>query len=450
MLKWLALSSALMGCGSVSNGGNNNPDGGSPPGDTGMPMACVQTACAADKLTVCLAGVIDHTESCALGCFTDATRCNGVAPSNGLAAVLDQAAQQPATTLPGGSTIDSDSGIVMAAGTPVVVTNTTVTQPGGPTVRVLIARSWTLNGVRIRGSLPVAFVSTEEIKIQGVIDASADAEAGGAGAVACGATGGGGSAQGFFERPRVGTTPGLPAFLWASNGFGGGGFGAAGGAGGTRNAGLLVGTPGVVNGNDELVPLRGGCEGGGQDAAHRGGGGGAVQFVSGQSVHVTANGAIVGVVHVGGGRGVAGALGRTSTDDTTPVWGPAGGGSGGGILIEAPSVTFDENVALLAGGGGGGGYGLCNPMPDGADAAPTTAGAPGGTCPVGTSPLATGGDGATTGGGAAGQDNTFNGAAAGGGGGVGRIRINTADGQYAAKATTVLRGAATTGLVGRR
>lgn len=452
MSKWLAFSIVLAGCGSVHTpqGGGDNPDGGMPPGDSGgQQVSCTATICASDMLSVCVGGFVDHTEACALGCFTDQTRCTGVSPSNGLAAALDQAAQQPAVTLPGGSTIDSDTGSVMAAGTPVAVTNTTVTQAGGPTLRVFLARSWTLNGVRIRGSLPVAFVSPEAIEIQGLIDASADAEVGGPGAAACGATGGGGSAQGFFERPRVGTTPGLPAFLWASNGFGGGGFGTAGGAGGTRNAGLVVGTPGPANGNPDLVPLRGGCEGGGVDAAHRGAGGGALQFVSGRSVHVVASGAIIGVVHVGGGRGVAGALGR-GEQDTSPVWGPGGGGSGGGLLIEAPGVTIDDGAALLAGGGGGGGYGLCNPAPDGADAAASSAGAPGGTCPVGTSPLATGGDGATTGGGAAGQDNTFNGSAASGAGGLGRIRINTANGEYSTAAGSVLRGSASAGLVGRR
>jgi hypothetical protein len=154
-------------------------------------------------------------------------------------------------------------------------------------------------------------------------------------------------------------------------------------------------------------------------------------------------------VHVGGGGGIAGVLGRTDDTDPTPVWGPGGGGSGGGILIEAPSIILDEGTALLAGGGGGGGYGACSPGPDGLDAIPNSGTAPGGSCPTGIMPAAVGGSGATTGAGAAGQDRTI-GAAGGGGGGLGRIRINTRDGQYAAGTTSLIHGVSTSGTAGRR
>jgi hypothetical protein len=142
-------------------------------------------------------------------------------------------------------------------------------------------------------------------------------------------------------------------------------------------------------------------------------------------------------------------LGRINVTDTSPIWGPAGGGSGGGILIEAPSVVLEDGAALLAGGGGAGGYGACPPGPDGADAPASMAIASGGSCPAGTNPTATGGDGATTGAGATGQNST-SGSAGGGGGGLGRIRINTADGQYTAGANTLVRGVATSGVIGRR
>jgi hypothetical protein len=411
------------------------------------PATCTQTTCADDKLTVCVAGTVDRVESCPLGCSSDQSRCNKIVPSNGLSDVLDQAALLTATTLPAGSIIDSDSGVVTAAGTPLVVSTTTVAQSGGPTLRVLLARSWTLNGIRIQGSLPVAFVAADDIKIQGLIDASADTSTNGPGALICGNSGGGGQAEGFYERPRAGSSPGYPAFLWCSNGLGGGGFGSVGGAGGVRNASLKIGAAGATNGNAELVPLRGGCEGGGGDPQHRGAGGGAVQFVSGRTVQLLASGTDSGAIHVGGGGGAAGALG------TAPVWGPGGGGSGGGILIEAASVVLHEKAMLLAAGGGGGGYGACNPGPDGVDAAPTSAAVLGGICAPSANPTSQGGEGATTGAGGTGQnaerDGNKGGAAGGGGGGLGRIRINTAAGQYSANAS-VVRGVVTTGMVGRR
>src|ERR1043166_1910102 len=138
MSKWLAFSIVRVGGGSVHNSPpGDNPDGGAP-GDTGSQMTCTATTCASDMLTVCDSGVVDHTEPCALGCFSDSTRCNNVSPSNGLAATFDQAAQQPAVSLPGAATSDSDPGGVMSAGTPVAVTSTTVAQSGGPTLRVLL------------------------------------------------------------------------------------------------------------------------------------------------------------------------------------------------------------------------------------------------------------------------------------------------------------------------
>jgi len=353
--------------------------------------------------------------------------------------------------LPSGSVIDTDTGTVASAGTPIAVATATVAQPGGPMLRVLLARSWTIYDVRIRGALPVAFVASDDITVRGVIDASADAAVSGPGALECGsAAGGGGPAQGFNQRVSPGASPGYPPYLWSSGGFGGGGFGTAGGAGGIVLAGLQVGSAGQVNGSDELTPLRGGCEGGGATSQVRGSGGGAVQLVSSRTVHFIATVAGKGEVHVGGGGGVAGALGRSSDTDPTPVWGPGGGGSGGGILIEAPNVVFDDDTALVAAGGAGGGYGACNPPAAGSDAAPDATTPVGVSCPAATHPIGVGGDGATTGSGAPGLDNTAGGSAGSGGGGLGRIRINTKDGGYSAGASAVVRGAVTAGVVGRR
>jgi hypothetical protein len=245
-------------------------DGGEQPGDGGIDSrvdakTCTQTTCTDGVLDVCGAsGTVEHTERCALDCFSDESRCNELAPSNGLAPSLDQAGQHVAITLAAGSVVDTDSGAVTSAGTTIVVATVTVAQPGGPMLRVLLAQSWVLNDVRIRGTLPVAFVATGEIKVQGVIDASADAHTNGPGALICGSgSGGGGPGTGVFEHVRAGgDSGGYPTLLWASNGFGGGGFGTAGGPGGARELGGQVGTGGQPNGDPALVPLRGGCEGG--------------------------------------------------------------------------------------------------------------------------------------------------------------------------------------------
>lgn len=380
------------------------------------------------------------------------------APSNGLAPALDQAVLENAITLPTGALVNTDTGAVTSAlGTPIQVASVTVAQPGGPTLRALLARSWTINDLRIRGTLPVAFVASEEIMIQGVMDASANGDTIGPGALICDSASGGGGVPGggFFERTPPGSSAGYPEFLWIINGFGGGGFGTAGGAGGLTDLAFAGAAPGVENGNAKLVPLRGGCQGGGGTVSasinpplHRGGGGGAIQFVSGRSIHLVSG----GVVHVGGGGGMSGALGHVSDTDTSPVWGPAGGGSGGGILLESLNVTIDDGAGLLATGGGGGGYGACIPEPDGVDATPNASTPSGGACPVGTNPAAAGGAGATIGTGSVGGSTTAanQGSAGSGGGGLGRIRMNTVDGLYTVSVNALVRGVVTSGIVGRR
>lgn len=458
MGKLMPLAFALMACGFPRP--RDVADDGGAPGDSGVDSkTCMQTTCTGGVLDVCGAsGTVMHTEQCGLGCFSDESRCNEFVPSNGLSTALDQSALQGAMTLPAGAVVNTDTGAVVSQlGTPIQVTRMTVTQSGGAMMRVLLAKSWVINDVRILGTLPVAFVSSDEIKVQGVMDASADGDTGGPGALICDSASGGGGipGSGFFERLPSGSSAGYPSFLYIINGFGGGGFGTAGGAGGLMDSAFALAGPGLENGNAELVPLRGGCQGGGGGGSgstapplHRGAGGGAIQLVSGRAVHLVSG----GVVHVGGGRGVAGALGRVSVTDTSPVWGPAGGGSGGGILIESPNVVIDDGAALLATGGGGGGYGACNPGPDAVDAAPNASIPFGGVCPVGTNPAAAGGAGATTGTGAAGGATTATGqgSAGSGGGGLGRIRINTVDGLYTVSVNSLVRGVVTSGIVGRR
>lgn len=456
MRKWIPLSMAFWACG-FPRPADVGPmgDGGIDSGDNAK--TCMQTTCIMGVLEVCgTSGTVVHTEQCALGCFSDGSRCNEIVPSNGVGPSLDEAGQHGPITLPAGSLIDTDTGAVTAAGTPIPVTSLTVLQPAGPILRVFVARSWTINDVRVLGTLPAAFVASDEIKVQGAIDVSADADVNGPGALVCGSSaGGGGLGEASFTRPPVENSGGYPAFLLNSNGYGGGGFGTTGGAGGVVEAGLKIGAAGKENGNAELTPLRGGCEGGGLMPRTGGAGGGAVQLVAARAVHLVAGTSSTAVVHVGGGHGVAGVLGTDTAPATNPIYGPGGGGSGGGILIEAPSVILDDGISLLAGGGGGGGYGACTPPPDGVDAPPSALPAAGGACPAGTTPAAAGGAGATNGAGTTGANaaivGTFMcGSAGSGGGGLGRIRINTVDGRYSAGMSSLLRGVTTSGAVGRR
>src|SRR5262249_28113234 len=149
-------------------------------------------------------------------------RCYQFGPSNGLGPFFDRAAQEGPIVLPTGALIDTDTGSVLSAqGAPIAVTTDLVAQPGAPIVRVLLARSWSIADVRIRGIAAVAFVAIDDITVNGLMDASADVETSGPGASACGASGDGGEGQGFFTRQPMQTSGGYPAFLWQSNGCGG-------------------------------------------------------------------------------------------------------------------------------------------------------------------------------------------------------------------------------------
>jgi hypothetical protein len=451
-LKLALLSTTVLACGFPRPQDVSPGDGGEQPGDDAK--TCVRTACVGDVLEVCGAsGTVEHIESCELGCLPDESRCYDLVPSNGLGPFLDQSAQEEPILLPPDATIDTSTGAITSAlGALIPVPTALKVQPGGVTLRVLIAKSWTIDDVRIHGDLPVAFVSRGEIELRGLLDASANGGISGPGGQACGSAAGGGGIPfaGFFGRPPLMNSGGYPAFLWVTNGFGGGGFGTAGGVGGLTNVGVAVGAPGQVNGNAELVPLRGGCEGGGDMPQYQGAGGGAIAFISSRAVRLTANDATsIGVVHVGGGGGVAGALGHNSNSDPAPIYGPGGGGAGGGILIEAPVVALDDRTMLLAGGGAGGGYGACLPAPDGRDAVPNETAALGGDCPAGTTPWSTGGAGAVTGSGESGES-VASGSAGSGGGGLGRIRINTVDGLYSTRPGVVIRGVTTAGVLERR
>jgi hypothetical protein len=153
-------------------------------------------------------------------------------------------------------------------------------------------------------------------------------------------------------------------------------------------------------GSPDLVPLVGGSGGGSTDSFGDNHGGGAVELVSGTSILI----GTVGTINMGGGGGV-----------NRPG---VGGGSGGAILLEAPSVTV--RGVLAANGGAGAAYG--NAYGYGA-ALPSDQPASGQDA-KGMNVAGNGSAGATSSGGNATVDPNFP-YYAGGGGGAGRIRINT-------------------------
>lgn len=419
--------------------------------------SCVDTTCSDGVLQVCVGNEVQSVETCRLGCFSNA-RCNYVDPSNGLGTQLEGSAGLSAIAIPAASTIDTDTGVVRSSGGQVIAVATeTIAQSGGPTLRVLMAKSFVLESIQIRGSLPVAFVAMDDVVVQGIIDASADVGVAGPGAVDCAGNGRGGHpAQGSWTTARAGHLS--EQYAWSSGGGGGGGFGTIGAQGGAGGSGgtLQGGAGGVTSGTSTLIPLRGGCGGGGVnsgnvDVGNGGRAGGAVQIVSGKG-EIVLRGVSpdLGGVHVGGsgGRG-CGNVGGNNNPPAGAGCGPGGGGSGGGILLEAASVRFETGAVLLAAGGGGGGSGGCGTL-HGQDASSSGALASGGSCPAeawGTP--APGGAGAGTAASQVGATASYW-LGGSGGGGSGRLRINTGDGTYVGGSNLVSRGVLSTGSVTTR
>ena len=288
--------------------------------------------------------------------------------------------------------------------------------------------------VRFTGSHAAALIASGSITIEGLLDlrggACTDPRCGGPG----------GFAGGHVRNPiRRGEGPGSGTEGYGIGGegdeAGGGGAGACGKGGKGADAGSTY--PGGVGGStylkDALIPLCGGSGGGaggfgttmGESGQRGGGGGGAIQIVSKQSVTVSSTSASSSGIQVGGGGG-QGDIGMNFND------GGGGGGSGGAILIEAPIISILSGAVLAAnGGGGGGGY---NNMQ------PTLHGEPGKLSSV----AAVGGAGSRSSGGAGGASQGIQGSAAtgplmdgggGGGGGVGRIRLNSLDGNVTINGT---------------
>ncbi|HEY6178351.1 MAG TPA: hypothetical protein VIX73_28040, partial [Kofleriaceae bacterium] len=333
-------------------------------------------------------GTAEVSDSCSLGCNATALRCNDVAPSNGLGQYLDIAVEEVAIDLGTKATINTDNGTVVIDGTPVAVRSALVAQTGGPTILAFVVHSFKANDVTITGGNAFAVVSNGDIQIGGVFSASA------VGSVP--------SPGGFNDSSCRGGDPDTH-IASALSGAGGGGFGLAGGSGGsatTSDGTAIGGTGGKQTGNDSLVPLRGGCDSGRINSAF-GSGGGAIQLVARTKI------TIGGVVAVNGSSVL-------------------GGGSGGGVLLEAPTVEVSGTI-VANGGAGAGSCFLPQAGENGRlDAMPA---APGLGCDANHGNGGNGGAGATIAGDGV-STSAPNGNAGGGfgGGGVGRIRINTVAG----------------------
>lgn len=289
--------------------------------------------CSGDQLSLCASdGHSASNTHCALGCTVDGKQCKTFAPSNGLGDALADAAGEPDMVVPPGARIDTDLGVIQtSSGVSLPVKTTIVQQPGQPSIRVFEAKSFTFDDATVTGANALALVAPGVISIRGHFDLSAKNATPGPGAQ---------------EPPAV--CSGSPAVeftcsgglnLIQSNGGGGAGNATAGGTGGAVNAssagGALVPT---------YVPLVGGCRGGRVDLylqgtllAQGGGGGGALQLVSLDTVDIR------GLVELGGGGGAA-------TQESA-----GGGGSGGLLVIESPTVIIEGPGGVVANGGSGGG-----------------------------------------------------------------------------------------------
>ena len=259
------------------------------------------------------------------------------APSKQVAAALGRVHEASARA---GTRIDTGTGLVQDAnGTTIPVATSLVTQMGGPSIRVLIARTFVIDAVVIVGSNPIAFVAAEEILVTGTISVAAVGITAGPGAVEAGTC----VAQSGYQYSAGACGLGMV-------GLGGGGNATVGGQGGASS--FAVGE--VVTGNG---PLKGGCRGGSNldptqtsVAKKGGGGGGALQLVAARSITLRAG----AVINAAGGGG----------EHT------AGGGSGGLVILESPLVTTETASGIAANGGSGGGCSI-----SGSDGPPTTSSA---------------------------------------------------------------------------
>jgi len=194
-----------------------------------------------------------------------------VQPSNGLDIYLDMTATAPDVILSSGATIDTDTTIIRDSDGTVITVPTAllVAPPNGVDVRVFMVGSLTIEDVTVTGSAALAIVANADIVLRGRLDVAAEEITDAPGAMQ--------------DDPGCKGETGVAEATTGQPGSGGGGFATAGGKGGdVINKSGAAG--GGVSGTETLIPLRGGCRGGGAGNQTEGGAGGALQLVSRTSI----------------------------------------------------------------------------------------------------------------------------------------------------------------------
>ncbi len=322
---------------------------------------------------------------------TEGAHCGYLAPVFVPDACTTPAAS-PERILLAGSTFDTnddascDGGIIL--------------QATGPELCVVRHRVITVAGpgtVRVTGGRALVLVADTELRVDGLLDVSADGTLGGPGAsgvsgTLAGSAGGGGGAGGQFSGGSGGSTDA--------------GFGGAGGAAVDRSmATVLFGgaRPAFTSPTPTFSSVSGG-------------GGGAVMLVACRGLVLVA-----GDIDAGGGRAQGG--GDASLTATLSLRGGPGGGAGGYVAIAGASVVISGRL-YANGGAGGGGTDLNNSVGlVGGDGQRSTLPALGGNA-NGTG--GRGGNGGALGVGAqGGAGGSVAGAGGGGGGAVGTFHVFT-------------------------
>ncbi len=318
---------------------------------------CAGSAVACTPAPACrtFSGQCSAAGACQYTVATDGATCPGGACSGGVCVPPSPFTYAPSNFLPASlPALDGGFNLVIScaatldtgdAGVPVTGTLcgaplppwVSLAQSGGPEAVLFALDSLTINAgasLTVRGGRPAIFGVAGNVAIDGTFDVSGGATAPGPGGNGSCGTSAGGAGGGAANR---------------NGGGGGGGFGTPG-ASGAPNFGDTsgVGAFGVALGTAELVPLRGGCNGGrgGDRTAGNGGAGGNAGGALQLSVAGTLS--VSGTVSAAGQGGRPGAAG---------YGGGGGGASGGGLLLEAQSISVAASAHLTANGGAGAGPG---------------------------------------------------------------------------------------------
>ncbi|HEY3805735.1 MAG TPA: hypothetical protein VGL61_24175 [Kofleriaceae bacterium] len=393
-----------------------NPDGGT---CTGASVQCLP-----DNITLrtCAAQNDNPVDTaCAWGCITANTpHCGQLVPTGSAATgsdVLDGSGQLAAVTLPDGTQIDPMSGaitngptMIRKAGMGISTSHIDFEIRNGVAVfrfaGLTIAGQLTFKEPAAQTLYPaVALVSTQDLAVDGAIDAQGNC---------VGGNGGPGGQVGAKANNSAGGSGGGSADpnMDRAQGAGGGGYGAAGGSGG--NGDTLPSSPAGGSGfEDPLITVLIGGGGGGGGAgtdgnAWGGGGGGAIQLVANGRLAIGSDGSI----NAGGCGGISSQSNKTSSG--------GGGGAGGAILLEAHDITIAGPLAVNGGGGGAANSG--SPGDQGSNAGLGRGAAQGSTNDEGGAAGGNGGYALSLAGLPGASTNGWGG---GGGGGVGRMRFNT-------------------------